>query len=226
MQASVDNLWTFVNHPNAERRLPFDKSDIALKLIRVIVFDEALPTFDFVQRTSGAWLSQWPRCIGRSWSPQWNALAARVIGSKAGWIAVLSSCSRLDGSAVALAQSWLHAYNAIGAEVLLQDDPEELLRLPLGVIPLVDSYRNDRRSAVNNGYALLRITNERGVAIYGHVRTHLQGILRQLDDYRVRDEPAVPRVKKDGPGNRGHLVPPDLPQAQNGTGRGVRDLSR
>ena len=30
MQAAVDHLWAFVNHPNADRRLPYEKADIAL----------------------------------------------------------------------------------------------------------------------------------------------------------------------------------------------------
>lgn len=179
MRSATDNLWQFITHPEEERRLRTWEADIALRLSDVVALREALPAFDFIERRGAEWLGQWPERLSRSWSQDWNNLAASIVGSHSGWVSMLSSLKTFDEPAIELARAWLHGYRHTGATTLNQSDPEDLVD-SRGKAALVDTYRRKRASALWNGYQLLAQRNERRSTIYGDLRIALESILREL----------------------------------------------
>lgn len=179
-----EHLWTFVNNPDPERRLPSDSVEPALKFIRVVALVEAPMAFDFVQRTARDYLGLWPKYVSASPETEWSRLASSIVHSYAGWVALLAACGRRDDPETALVRSWLHAFHAQRAGPLVFDDPEELLVAPPGALNLADIYQDHLHRALDNGAALLSRSNERGWVVYGHLRSHLQSILRQLRQSR------------------------------------------
>lgn len=180
IRAAADNLWDFINHSDSAKRLRSREADIALHLISVSVMYEAIPAFDFVERRGAEWFGRWPARLGRSWSRDWNNLAALVVSSQAGWVSMLSSLSSFDEPAIELVRAWIHAYRYTGATSLNQADPEKLVDSK-GKAALVDMYRRKRAAALWNGYQLLAQSNERGWVIYGDLRVALENVLRDID---------------------------------------------
>lgn len=177
IRSATDNLWEFIHCSQPEKQLRAYEAEIALRFIRSIVMHETLPAFDFIGRRGREWLAQWPKRLGRSWSPEWNELAAQVVGGGPGWISLLSSFSTLDDQSIELVQSWLHAYRVIGNPTLHFCDPEDLR---ISVMPLADTYRRKSATAIWNGYQLLAKRNRLGWAIYSDLRTAYVNILREL----------------------------------------------
>lgn len=178
---AIDNLWDFINHPEAEKRLNAITADVALKFVRVVSMRETIPAFDFLERRGAGWLARWPQRLGRSWSQEWNDLAERIVNCHAGWVCMLSSLDTVSEESVVLAQSWLHARRASHSQKLDHDDPDHLLTLGNGRMKLADSYRLKRKVAVRNGRRLLSIRNTTGWAIYGVLRGELEKILRDIE---------------------------------------------
>lgn len=181
IRSATDNLWQFITHSNADKRLAEHEGDIALRFIRTVVMHETLPAFDFIERRDWKWLARWPERLGRSWSSEWNELAAQIVAGQAGWVSMLSSFSPCDEQSIELVQSWLHAYRFIGGSTSYLCDPDRLLDLRRGAMSLVDTYRRKRANAIWNGYQLLAKQDPRGWAIFGELRTQFLNILRELD---------------------------------------------
>lgn len=180
IRSAVDNLWDFINHPDAAKRLRSYEADVALRLLGVVVMPEVLPAFDFLERRGEEWLSLWPERLGQSWSEEWNQVTKLVIGSAAGWVSMLSSLREIDDGEIELARSWLHAFRKIGTTELDGNDPERLVERA-GTKALVDAYRRKKAAAVWSGYQLLAQRNGHGWAIYGELRIALQNILQEMD---------------------------------------------
>jgi hypothetical protein len=181
IRAATDNLWEFITHSNSDKRLAAYEADIALRFIRTVAMHETLPAFDFIERRDREWLARWPQRVGCNWSSEWNEMAAQVVAGQAGWASMLSSSSICDERAIELVQSWLHAFRFIGAGTVYARDPDSLLDLRSGAMPLVDTYRRKRANAVWNGYQLLAKQDSRDWAIFGQLRTQFVNILRELD---------------------------------------------
>jgi hypothetical protein len=181
IRAATDNLWEFITHSNPDKQLAAYEAHIALRFIRTVVLHETLPAFDFIERRDWQWLARWPQRVGRNWSSEWNELAVQIVAAQAGWVSMLSSCSTCDEQAIELVQSWLHAYRFIRADTVEFRDPDSLLDLRSGVMPLVDTYRHKRTNAIWNGYQLLARKNQRDWAIFGELRAQFVNILRELD---------------------------------------------
>lgn len=180
IRAATDNLWSFLNHSEPDKRLKGRPAEAALKFIRAISMTETIPAFDAIRRRGKEDLQLWPQRLGHQRSSEWHSLAAQIVSSQAGWVAMLSSINPFEQTSISAVLSWLQAYRKVGVG-LHPCDPEDLLGLRARILTVVDDFRRDRATAIWNGYQLLAQKEDGHSVVSGDFRSDLEEILRAIN---------------------------------------------
>ncbi len=176
---AIDNLWMLIEHRNPRLRLPESDQAIAVTFTRVVVLQETMPSFDFLNHRGPDWLRSWARLsLDDEYSEPWRLLGRGVIGSIAGWIYLLSAAFSRGDRMEDIVGAWLSARARLSMRGVRGDDPERLLsKIDLDK---VSEFHACLAAANANGHRLLGAQRNGQPLISGIPRADLREILQEL----------------------------------------------
>lgn len=207
------NVWQFIAHPTTSVRLYGNPIAHALRFLRVIASPETLTLYHLLTNGHPSWMDAWPKIAQQNpeaWNyiartndavvaDAWRALAREVVASSAGWVAMLASLESIKDENWRLnrVRAWLFALEALDTPHLVHSDPESLIKHSL--LKISHEYIEDRRRGVDLARGVLASRNEKGFALFGHLRTRLFAILGQLCNQGPGTAPNAPRRSRRRP---------------------------